>query len=243
MKFNKTATPESSEEEIVYVLPPRFAIVGKALMPVVHGLREALAQDVGQSHHEFAMPESLSRHMGVIQRVLERLPARVDGLVKDSVSTDESDIAQVHRAVGRLEEVLLDCVEGYQEAKAFHVQPEFSEIQILLVGVYHHHLLEMCNWLTDLVEAIANPMDAMKKRGIPMGTGAMLTLSLSMTVPPEMAKLLDFAKPMQIELAPEIEPTPIDQQSTQSGPGILGTMGALAFGIGITKAVLGRRRS
>ncbi|HPW29060.1 MAG TPA: hypothetical protein PLL01_06705 [Rhodoferax sp.] len=186
------------------------------------------------------MPESFSRHLGVIQRVLERLPSRVEGLIADGVSGDEPDIAHVYRAAGRLEEVLSEWVDGYQEVKASQAQPEACEVRDLLVGVYRHHLLEVCNWLADLVKVIADPAEAMEKKGLPIGNGATLTVSLSVTVPPEMDKLLAIAKRMQIETAPETESIPATQRAMQSGPGLLGTIGALAFGIGITKAVLGR---
>ncbi len=73
------AAPSANEDEIVYVLPPRFEIVGQALVPMVNGLRKAMEQDAGLSRHEFVMPESLSRHLSVIHRVLERLPSRVGG--------------------------------------------------------------------------------------------------------------------------------------------------------------------
>ncbi len=162
--------------------------------------------------------------------------------ISDSVSGGEPDIAHVYRAAGRLEEVLSEWVDGYQEVKASQAQPEACEVRDLLVGVYRHHLLELCNWLDDLMKVIADPAAAMKKSGLQMGEGATLTISLSVTVPPEMAMLLDIAKRMQIEKAPETEPIPATQRSVQSGPGLLGTMGALAFGIGVTKAVLGRHR-
>ena len=234
--------PSASDDEIRYVLPPRFAIVGDSLAPLVNNLRAAMAQDPGLSRHEFVIPESLSRNMDVIQRVLERLPSRVEGLIADGVSGDEPDIAHVYSAAGRLEEVLSEWVDGYQEVKASQAQPEACEVRDLLVGVYRHHLLELCNWLADLMKVIADPTAAMKKSGLQMGEGATLTISLSVTVPPEMAALLDIAKRMQIETAPEIELIPATQRTVQSGPGLLGTMGALAFGIGVTKAVLGCNR-
>lgn len=234
--------PSASDDEIRYVLPPRFAIFGDALAPLVNNLRTAIAQDPGLSRHEFVIPESLSLHLGVIQRVLERLPSRVEGMIADGVSGDEPDIAHVYRAAGRLEEVLSEWVDGYQEVKASQAQPEACEVRDLLVGVYRHHLLEVCNWLADLVKVIADPAEAMEKKGLPIGNGATLTVSLSVTVPPEMDKLLAIAKRMQIETAPETESIPATQRAMQSGPGLLGTIGALAFGIGVTKAVLGRRR-
>lgn len=234
------SVPLANADEIVYVFPPRFDIVGKALLPMVNGLRKAMEPDAGPPHPEFVIPESIYRHMELIQRVLERLPSRVGGLFNDSVSGDESDIACVYLAAGRLEGLLSEWVDGYQMVMASHAQPEIGEVRDLLLGVYRHHLLEVCDWLADLVKVIANPAVAMKKSGLQMGESATLTVSLSVTVPPEMAKLLEIVKRMQIETAPALEPIPATQRTVQSGPGLLGTIGALAFGLGVTKAVLGR---
>jgi hypothetical protein len=238
----KLATvPAAGEDQIRYVLSPRFAIVAEALVPVVNSLREAMAQDLGLSRHEFVMPESLSHHLSVIQRVLERLPLRVEELINGgSANSEESDIQKVLRAAGRLEEVLSDWVEGFHEVTATHVQQEFGEVRDLLAGVYRHHLLEMCNWLADLIAVIANPAEAIEKAGLPAGEGETLSLSLIISVPPQMDELLSLAKRMQTTAGSEIESNPPSHHAAQAGPGVLGTLGALAFGIGVTEAVLGR---
>jgi hypothetical protein len=242
IREKSVTAPAAGEDQIRYVLPPRFAIVAEALVPVVNSLREAMAKDAGLCRHEFVMPQSLFHHLGIIQRVLVCLPSRVEGLVSDGVKSDESTIACVYRAAGRLEEVLSQWVDGYQEIRASHAEPTMDEVRELFVGVYRHHLLEVCNWLAYLVQAIADPTAVMQRRGVSIGIDATLTLSLTMTVPPEMDKLLAIAKRMQIETAPETESIPATPRAMQSGPELLGTIGALAFGIGVTKAVLGRHR-
>lgn len=234
------AEPLANEDEVVYVFPPRFDIVGKSLSLMVNGLRKAMEPDPRHSHSEFVIPESISSHMGLIKRGLERLHSRMDGLFNECISSDESEVAHVYRAVGRLEEVLLEWVDGYQTVMASYAPPEIAQVRDLLLGVYRHHLLEACNWLADLVKVIANPAEAIEKSGLQMGENSTLTISLSVTVPPEMDKLLAVAKRMQIETAPETESIPATQRAMQSGPGLLGTIGALAFGIGVTNAVLGR---
>lgn len=233
--------PAGDEDQIRYVLSPRFAIVAEALVPVVNSLREAMAQDLGLSRHEFVMPESLSHHLSVIQRVLERLPLRVEELINGgSANTDDSDLQQVYRAAGRLEEVLSEWGEGFQEVRASHAEPEFVEVRDLLLGVYRHHLLEVCNWLADLIKVIANPAAAIEKAGLPTGEGATLNLSLTISVPPQMGDLLSIAKRMQTTTGSEFESNPPSHHAAEAGPGVLGALGALAFGIGVTEAVLGR---
>ncbi len=231
----------SVEDEILYVLPPRFVIVAEALAPLVNNLRTAISEDAGPSRHEFVIPESLSRHLGVIQRVLERLPLRVEELVNGgSANTDDSDLQQVYRAAGKLEEVLSEWVDGFHEVRASYAEPEFGEVRDLLVGVYRHHLLEVCNWLADLIKVIANPAAAIERAGLPTGEGATLNLSLTISVPPQMGDLLSIAKRMQTTTGSEFESNPPSHHAAEAGPGVLGALGALAFGIGVTEAVLGR---
>jgi hypothetical protein len=77
-----------------------------------------------------------------------------------------------------------------------------------------------------------------------------LTVVLNFTTPPEMAKLNDLAKGCAIAPGPELEPMleartepALEyQQPANSNPGVLGTIGALAFGVDITNAILGRHR-
>lgn len=240
IREKSVTVPAAGDDQIRYVLSPRFAIVGEALVPVVNILREALAQDAGLCRHEFVMPESLSHHLSFIQRVLERLPLRVEELFDgSSINTEESEMQQVYRAAGRLEEVLSDWVEDFHNVRATHVQPEFCEVRDLLAGVYRHHLLEVCNWLADLVTVIANPDAAIEKARLPTGEGATLNLTLTFSVPPQMDELLFIAKRMQTTTGSEIESNPPSHRAAEAGPGVLGTLGALAFGIGVTEAVLG----
>ncbi len=241
IRDKSVTVPAGDDDQIRYVLSPRFTIVGEALFPVVNSLREAMAQDVGVCHHEFVMPESLSHHLSVIHRVLERLPLRVEELVNGgSANTDDSDLQQVYRATGRLEEVLSEWVVGFHEVRASHAEPEFGEVRDLLVGVYRHHLLEVCNWLADLIKVIVNPTEATEKAGLPTGEGETLNLSLTISVPPQMGELLSIARRMQATTGSEIESNPPSHHAAQAGPGVFATLGALAFGIGVTEAVLGR---
>jgi hypothetical protein len=55
-----------------------------------------------------------------------------------------------------------------------------------------------------------------------------------------MDELLSIAKRMQTTAGSEIESNPPSHHAAEAGPGVLGTLGALAFGIGVTEAVLGR---
>ena len=232
--------PAADDDRIQYVLPPRFAIIAEALVPVVNRLREAMAQDAGLCSQDFVLPESLLNHLNTIQRVLKRLPSRMEELTRSGgVKTEESDIAQVYRAAGRLEEMFSDWVEGFNEVRAAHAQPEFGEVLDLLEGVYRHHLLEVCNWLAELVEIIADPTVAIEKARLSTGESATLNITLTVSVPSQMGELVSLAKRMQATTGSEIDSNPNSQHPIHEGPGVLGTLGALAFGMCVTGAIRG----
>ncbi len=239
-----------NSKKVVSALPSRVTFLGEALGPVVKSLRQAIARQVKSSCHEFVTIDDVSQHMGVISQALTHLQPRLSDLIGSAIEDERASMAEAYRAAGRLEQVLSEFVDGYHEVKASHSGPETSEARTLLLGVYRHHIRRLCEWLEELILVIADPLAASERRGIPMTGIVNLTVVLKFTTPPEMAKLNDLAKSLQIAPGPELEPMleartePALEyrQPASSNPGILGTIGALVFGGSITNAVLGRHR-
>jgi|GEM_PF-1029363 len=230
-------------EDVVYKLPSRVTFLGEALEPVAKSLRQAIARKVKPSGHEFLIVDDLLRHMGFIDQALTHLSSWLDDPMGNFIQDESAGMAEAYRAAGRLEQVLSEFVDGYHEVKSSHDGHESSEARKLLLGVYRHRIREICKWLDDLVQAITNPASALEKRGITRTADTELTVVLKMTSPPEMAKLDALAKKLHIQVEPlaEAPPTYEPREPLEPrGPGILGTIGALAFGIGISKAVFGR---
>ena len=242
------ALPVLQTNNVVFTLPSRVKFLAEALEPVAKNLRKSIGCKVKKSGHAFATLSDLSQHMGVISQALTHLQARLSDLIGRPIEDERESMADAYRAAGRLEQVLSEFVDGYHEVKASHSGPETSEARALLIGVYRHHIRGLCEWLEELILVITDPLAATERRGIPMTGIVNLTVVLNFTTPPEMAKLNDLAKRLQIAPGPELEPLPeartdpaLDyRQPANSKPGILGTIGALAFGMGVTKAVLGR---
>ena len=232
--------PAPNSQDVVCVLPPQVVFLGEALAPVVRGARQAMTRRGRSSGHEFVTLEDLSRHMGVIHQALTHLSPRLDGLMTDVIHKEGAGAVDAGRAAGRLEQVLSEFVDGYLDAKASHAGAEASEARSLILGVYRHHIRVICEWLEELVAVIANPASAIQKRGVDAVPNVELTVALNMTSSPEMAKLDALAKSLLPPAETRIEPSPRSVDRETSGPGILGTIGALAFGISVTKAVFGR---
>jgi hypothetical protein len=232
--------PAPKPNDVICVLPPQVVFLGEALAPVAWGARQAMTRRVRSSGHDFVTLEDLSRHMGVIQQALTHLSPRLDGLMTDVIHKEGVGVVKVGRSASRLEQVLSEFVDGYLEAKSSRSGTEASEARSLILGVYRHHIREICEWPEDLVEVIANPASAIQRRGIAVAANVELTVALKMTSSPEMAKLDALTKNLLPPPETYIEPSPRFEQRKTNGPGILGTIGALAFGMCITKAAFGR---
>lgn len=230
-----TAVPTSSE--LNCVLSPQHFALGEALAPVAKAARQALVRRVRSSGQDFVTLKSLSRHMGRIEHALSRL----EGLMSEVIRKEGVGPIEVGRSAGRLEQVISERVDGYLDAKASHAEAESVEARALILSVYRHHIRNICDWLDDLVATISNPAVALRRRGIEPSGDVVLTVPLNMTSPPEMVKLDELVRALR-PLPEERVVSPIGPQHTRDErPGVFGTIGALAFGLGLSEAVFGRK--
>lgn len=234
-------SPVPPSSETICVLPPQLLALEEALAPVAKAARQALVRRVRPSGQDFVTLEPLSRHMSRIEHALSRLNPRLEGLMSDVIRNEGVGPLEVGRSAGRLEQVISELVDGYLDAKASHAGAESVEARALILGVYRHHIRNICDWLDDLVATISNPAVALRRRGIEPSGDVVLTVPLNMTSPPEMAKLDALVRTLQPPPEERVE-SPIGPQHTRDdGPGVLGTIGALAFGLGLSEAVFGRK--
>ena len=231
---------DPSSEYMVCVVPAQVALLGEALAPVAKAARQALESRVRPSGQDFTTLESLSRHIGEIEHALSRLNPRLEGLMSEVIRKEGVGPLEVGRSVGRLEQVISELVDGYLDAKESPAVAASVEAQALILGVYRHHIRNICDWLDDLVASISNPADALRRRGLEPSGDVLLTLPLNMTSPPEMAKLAALVRTLQPPPEDRVQAPIRPQQVRDDGPGVVGTIGALAFGLGLSEAVFGR---
>lgn len=222
-----------------YELPPQLLLLARALAPITRTARQALERRVRPSGRDFVLLADISRHMAVIECALHRLTSRLDDLMSNVIRKNAVAPIEVGRSAGRLEQVFSEFVEGYLEAKASHPDHESTDARLLILGVYRHHILSMCSWLDELVFSINNPALAIQKRGIEPSSHVELTVAIDLTSPPEMAELGALIKRLQHLPAADAEPSFAPQRAGQRAPGVLATVGALAFGVGLSDALLG----
>lgn len=234
-------------EDVVCELPSQVICLAQALSPVIKAVRSEMGRKGQSSGLQFEAMTDLSHHMDVITNALTHFSPRIEGLMTEVIQNEDAGLAEASRSAGRLEQVLSEFVEGYHTARTAHaVDADSREARSLLLGVYRHHVKVICDWLDELVHAINNPIAALNKQSIPVTSNVVLTVALNMTSPPQMAKLDALAKRLKqkFESSKEIQAAPTELQieaPINKRPGLLGTLGALEFGVGLSNAVFGRR--
>lgn len=230
---------ESSE--ITCLLPERIVVLGQALNPVAASLRRNLSRRVRPSGEQFSALDSLSHHSNIIFQGLSHFSDQFQELVKLVIRNEMATDLETGRIVGRLEQVLADFSDGLRELLGTVPEPGAEEPRALVIGVYRHHLSEICDWLEELGKSIEDPLSALKRRDLPVIDDVAITVNLNLTTPPQMARLQALVRGLAT-------PTPRKVPSVQSAlyprsrPGFLGVLGALALGLKMANGSMRRRR-
>lgn len=211
------------------VLPKRISLLGEAMNPVLVKLRSGIAQQLSVTAPVGAMIDVISVSLNSLQGMVHRLNGQVNALMSDVVSKEDASDADVYRAVGRFEAFLDDLLSEYQGLKRLNAYGADIEGRDLLVGAYRHTLVEIRDWLQDLVDTLANPQAALRRKGLPTTGPVEIPLTLHLTGAPELAALGRWGE----------RQSGVFSSSKHSGLGFWGTVGALALGWGIGEALFG----
>jgi hypothetical protein len=230
---------ESSE--ITCLLPERIVVLGQALTPVVATLRRNISRRVRLSGKQFAALDGLSHHSSIIFQGLSHFSDRFQDLLKLVIRNEMATVLEIGLVVGRLEQVLADFAQGLRESLGTVPEPGAEEPRTLIIGVYRHHLTEICDWLDELAKSIADPLSALERKNLPVIDNVALTINLNLTTPPQMARLHELIRGFTTAAALE---TPVAQtvRYPRSHPGLLGVLGALAFGLKMANGSRRQRR-
>ena len=169
------------------LLPSHVTLLGQALTPALNRIEKRLADDLpafkpGGSMAEFAeaAQETLNRFGDSADRLVGEV-RRLDAVVTASALAD----ADVHRATGRVEMVLDELLGSYAALRELRPEREYADGHRLLLDALRHPLVEIRDWLRELVDVFADPAAALKKRGLPERGQVNLNLALTLTAPPQ----------------------------------------------------------
>ena len=150
------------------------------------------------------------RALGQLGDSVERLCDETNRVLDEVVGTADLPESKVHRAVGRFEMVLDELLDGYSELRELRPYRSHKRGHELLLVIYRYTLTRIQGWLLEVVEALADPMAALKKKGLPTSGEVQLNLSLNFTTPKENDELLDW-----IEQQTEAEERRAENAETQ----------------------------
>jgi len=211
------------------VLPRRISLLGEAMTPVLVKLRNEIAQPISATAPVGSMIDVISAGLNSLQSIVHRLNGQVNALMSDVVAKEDASDADVYRAVGRFEAFLDDLLSEYQGLKRLNAYGADIEGRDLLAGAYRHTLAQIQGWLQDLVDTLADPQTALRRKGLPTSGPVEIPLTLHLTGAPELAALGRWGE----------RQSGVFSSSHNSGLGFWGTVGALALGWGIGNALFG----
>lgn len=212
-------------------LPSRLVYLGEAMVPVLRKLDATLAERSLPTVPVGSMTDVIKEGLAALGRSMPRLSDQVNGLMSDVAANESATDLDVYRAVGRFEGVLDEIIRDYRKIDRHAAFIGDEEARVLLVRTYRHSMREIQVWLQDLVNTLAAPKEALRRKGLPTTGTIEIPLTLTLTAAPELAGLQRWGERHSI-----YTPSPT---STNQGLGFWGTVGAIAIGWGIGEALFG----
>lgn len=204
-------------------VPRRVTLLGQALRPLWVRLATRLDAPAGSASGTPDMAQFLARHLEAMRGACMRLEDRTRGVTDDVLSNEAASDADVQHAASRLTAVVDELLDGQREVRASSVHGANAEARDLLAGAYRHLLVEIRDWLGEVVEALADPLAAARRRGLALDEPVELTLALRLTPAPQLAALARWAR----------------RQPGSTRLSLWETIGVLALGWGIGNALFG----
>jgi len=222
------------------VLPHRVTLLGEAMRPLGRRISEQLDLPVAPVVDVYGMNEIVSNHLAALQAIVQRVPDRLAGLMTDVVDNERASDAEVHRAVGRIEASVDDLLTGYLGVCALRAFGTDTEARDLLAGVYRHALVEIRDWIAELVDVLADPLAALVNRGLPTSGTVELPLKLTLTAAPQLAQLSRCLRGQRAAPAfPLARPPAAAASPREPCLGFWGTVGTLMLAWGLGNALFG----
>lgn len=210
------------------LLPPHVTLLGQALTPSLQRLESQLTPrarlEPSAPLGDFApvAEETLSRFGDSSERLVGEV-GRLDAVVSATAVAD----AEVHRAAGRVEMVLDELHGSYAALRNLQPASWCAEGHELLLAALRHPLVEIRDWLRELVDTFADPAAAVEKRRLPKRDQVTLHLALTLTAPPELKAFTRWLEEQESQLAGN---GPAPQREPGAWDGLLALVAGFALG-------------
>jgi hypothetical protein len=185
-------------------VPHRVKVMGSALQPTLERLDRTMRQPISPHRAVDNILDLVQHHLRAIGEHVDRLSQGVDSLMTKVINCESASDTNVYRAVGRFEAHLDAMLTGLQRVRSLNPCGADLRARDLLDGAYCHLLTEVRNWLINLVSTIANPLTALRRRGLPTTGPIELEVTLKVTPPPQLAALLQWGRE-KYDILPKVE--------------------------------------
>lgn len=182
--------------------PPRFAphivLLGEALRPVLRKVEAELIKTKRPSgrgemvfvgdYFQITLPAfgrsatflGAAQHaFGHLDDALGRLDDEMKRLFGGVANAADVPDARVHDAVARFEAVVDDLLERYAELRQARSRPAHAQGHELLVAAFREILTQIQVWLREVVDATEDPMEVLKRKGLPTSGSVELVLDFT----------------------------------------------------------------
>lgn len=211
------------------VLPHRLKVLGMAMQSLLVKVERGINAPVYPVTPVSDMLDVIPKGLEPLRMAVFRLEARIQALMTDVVARESASDADVYRAVGGLEANLDDLIASYHGVCGLNARLADARAVVLMADVYRHTLFEVRDWLRTLVDALADPVGALRRRGLPTRGDVVIPITLRLTPAPQLADLLQWAK----------ERSPCGKIKGRSELGFWGTATAVMLGVGLGNALFG----
>lgn len=166
------------------LLPPRVTCMGEALRPLLHKVREGAVRSAPEESERVTL-DVLREHLHDLEMAVNRIVDAVDGMMNEVVAAEDAGDPEIYRAVARLESRVDDLQDD--RARLLHATADdrYEEGRSLLGETYLHLLGQIASWLEELVDFIADPIAAAKRKGLPTSGYVEVPFTLTVETPPQ----------------------------------------------------------
>lgn len=156
----------------------------RALAEALRPLRRRLAEEIDVPVLPIVaapgMDDEVPYRLRALQGTLQHLADACNSLMTDAA------------AVARLAQGVDELLAGRRQLRSLNVPWPHTQARDLLAGVYRHHLLEVRDWLGELLEASDDPETALRRRGLPTHGRVDLPITLTFTPALQLHRLANW---------------------------------------------------
>ncbi|MEQ1527519.1 MAG: hypothetical protein ABL911_12340 [Gallionella sp.] len=180
--------------EDAYVLPPHFVLFQQHLHKHHLNLQSALhSTEIGHRNVHLT-PTYLSEQLGYLVEGVDDITRVVKNTLGNLLSPLGVSKIKVDAYMAIFGKKLNSLLLHYEQLRANLVTPSQQYGQTLLIEMYSNVLVELHNWMMDMLTFFADPVTWAKQRGLPTTGHVEISFTLTFTPPPQANELVLWAQ-------------------------------------------------